>query len=69
MADDKKGCPFRHLCKYYAKDSFTCNDATKDWELMYCGYYREHFKFKLMGEMDQLLGAVDFISKSKLAGP
>jgi len=60
----KELCPFWKVCKGYQKDAYTCNHDTE--ASFYCGYFREHLKFKLISEMDKLLGDVDFADVSKV---
>ena len=57
-------CRFSHLCKGYRTDSHTCSiDSEASY---FCGYFREHLKFRLISEMDKLLGDVDFADVSKV---
>jgi len=57
-------CRFSKVCKGYREDSYTCGtDTEASW---YCGYFREHLKFRLISEMDKLLGDVDFADVSKV---
>jgi len=60
----KELCQFSRVCRGYRKDAYTCqhdNEAS-----FYCGYFREHLKFRLISEMDKLLEGCDFGKVTKL---
>jgi len=61
---DKEVCRFAYMCKGYKPENYTCNhDAEASW---YCGYFREHLKFRLISKMDKLLEGCDFADVSKV---
>jgi len=59
----KELCQFSKVCRGYHKEAFTCHDTEAKW---YCGYYKEHLKFKLIASMDRMLEGCDFADVTKI---
>jgi hypothetical protein len=57
-------CQFRKMCKGYREDAYTCHNEQEAQN--YCGYYKKHLKFRLISEIDKLLGDCDFADVSKV---